>query len=442
MSKLLPQIPPLVSLFQGLLVSVSCVLAQNALANPIQKTTLTTEVSTTSETFSNSNSQIEDSVNLSELSAVNASKTQENDANIFYSNCAKFNPTTNVIKPNISAASDEYEDSESFNLPNSSCAADLKALPAANFKKQKNASFSPSQKEQFTLSTASQKVAQTNAGDNPPEAIPESPTNSEETTATEAENNDNWHFEFQPYVTIPVTTYGNVTIKKRTVNYHVTTGQLLDLLRVTASGRVEAWKGNLGLIIDGYYVSLSGTGIKEFSRFGNVSLQSNLKFDQGIYDFAITYNFGNSPPHNLTDKPSDQAFPLIWFQPIAGVRLNDLNSTINTRVNFGRFEENLEETISAGRTWFEPLLGGKLAVQTSESLTLWMRGDASGFGMAGDTDLSWNLIAGLDWWVYRNISLQFAYRFYQINYGNGSGNNTFEFNESFNGPLLSATLHF
>ena len=153
-------------------------------------------------------------------------------------------------------------------------------------------------------------------------------------------------------------------------------------------------------------------------------------------------SLGNSPSHSLTDKPSNKAFPLIWFQPIAGVRLNDLNSRITNKVNFGEVERNFQQKISGGRTWFEPLLGGKLGVQTSDYLTFWMRGDASGFGMAGDTDLSWNLIAGLDWWVYRNISLQLAYRFYQIRYGNGRGNNAFEFNETFNGPLLSATLYF
>jgi opacity protein-like surface antigen len=71
----------------------------------------------------------------------------------------------------------------------------------------------------------------------------------------------------------------------------------------------------------------------------------------------------------------------------------------------------------------------------SDPITLWIRGDASGFGLAGDTDLSWNLLFGVDWWVNRQISLQFAYRFYGIEYKNGSGDNAFGFTENFNGPV-------
>ncbi len=71
------------------------------------------------------------------------------------------------------------------------------------------------------------------------------------------------------------------------------------------------------------------------------------------------------------------------------------------------------------------MIGAKLALQVSDPVTLWVRGDVSGFGLAGDTDLSWNVIAGADWWVSGNISLQLGYRFYEINYKNGSGNNAY-----------------
>jgi opacity protein-like surface antigen len=88
------------------------------------------------------------------------------------------------------------------------------------------------------------------------------------------------------------------------------------------------------------------------------------------------------------------------------------------------------------------MLGGKLGLQLSDLWTLWLRGDVSGFGLAGQTDLSWNLFFGVDWWVRKNLSLQAAYRFYSIEYKNGTGENAFGFSENFNGPFLSATLHF
>jgi cytoskeletal protein RodZ len=425
--------PICLPVLQGFLVGVSCLLAQKALANPTQTTTLPTEPAATSQENRGLKAQFEDSYKIPELSAVTPSAT---------TSCAKFTPITNAIAPNVSA-SIEGENTEKLLPPTSFCAADLKGLSNTNFNDQENAPLSSLQEKQFSLSPR-QEVAQTDEPDNSSEASPEAPSNTEEVTATEDENSDRWHFKFQPYATIPVTIYGNTTVKGRTVDYHLTTGQLLDLLRVTASGRVEAWKGNLGFIIDGYYASLKGSGIKQFSRFPNASIESTLTFDQGIYDFALSYHFGDAPAYSLPDKPSNKPFPLVWFEPIAGVRLNDINASIeDVNLNLGPFSAQLQKlTKSEGRTWFEPLLGGKFGVQTSDSLTFWMRGDVSGFGIAGDTDLSWNFIAGVDWWVYRNISLQLAYRFYEINYGNGSGNNAFGFEESFNGPFISATLYF
>jgi hypothetical protein len=176
--------------------------------------------------------------------------------------------------------------------------------------------------------------------------------------------------------------------------------------------------------------------------------ETNLQFDQGIYDFAVSYHIGAPLSHELPEKPSNRSFPLIWFQPYAGLRLNsisiDIEQTLTVQLSspLVNFSQTFQQTFSQGRTWFEPLLGGKFGVQVSDPITLWIRGDASGFGLAGDTDLSWNLLFGVDWWVNRQISLQFAYRFYGIEYKNGSGDNAFGFTENFNGPFLAATFHF
>ena len=176
--------------------------------------------------------------------------------------------------------------------------------------------------------------------------------------------------------------------------------------------------------------------------------ETNLQFDQGIYDFAVSYHIGAPLSHELPEKPSNRSFPLIWFQPYAGLRLNsisiDIEQTLTVQLSspLVNFSQTFQQTFSQGRTWFEPLLGGKFGVQVSDPITLWIRGDASGFGLAGDTDLSWNLLFGVDCWVNRQISLQFAYRFYGIEYKNGSGDNAFGFTQNFNGPFLAATFHF
>jgi hypothetical protein len=485
--------------------------------------------------------------------------------------------------------------------------------------------------------------------------------NSQDLSITKQDNN--WRFQFQPYTTIPISTYGTATVRGRSVNYDLSLGELLDSLNFTASARAEAWKGRLGFIVDGYFVNLGnvvnlqkqanhnpsaldalnylmskGTntrvtdlvnnleqkiqivkkneelkqeeiiekrnqieeqinnlkvtingdlekidnidfkveeiknnlasfsnyrigdlnfqnldnlkltpdGFKELlalnvrdfpkiqdleelnNRIKNtrvrevlsslpeikqkltetknileeslekiqeerqiketeeldklqleieqakslveeelakikktedflenrlpqeldISSKTDLNFKQGIYDFAISYHFGEIPNYKLSEKPSNRSYPLLWFQPIAGVRLNnlsiDIEETINvvatsTIVNFnGSFQNNYSQS----KTWLGPMLGAKIGLQMNDAIALWLRGDYAGFGVGGETDYSWNILGGMDWWVGYNTSLQLGYRFYEINYQNGSGDNAFGFQESFNGPFVSATFHF
>ncbi len=248
----------------------------------------------------------------------------------------------------------------------------------------------------------------------------------------EDKNKDQWSFQIQPYGTLPITTYGNVIIGGRTVEYQQSLGDLLQVLRMVVSGRIEAWYNNFGFITDDYYVSLQGSGIKNTGPILDTSFQSVLTFDQGIYDFALSYHIG--PKQDLTS----QNFPLLSFEPIVGVRLNSLSSTINSTLNVGIVNTSFQKSVSIGRTWFEPMLGGKLALQISKPIILWARGDVSGFGLAGQDDLSWNTLAGVDWWVNQNTFLTLGYHFYQISYTN----NNMTFNESLNGLYIAATFKF
>jgi hypothetical protein len=585
----------LILIIQGFLISTSGVFVQKVLANPVQPSSITTEEK-------------------------------------LVTSCDQVIPKLNAIAPTESP----LEEDQALPTPTSACASDLEILsPTPN-----------------TL--VSQEISPSPESVSPPE-VPEP------LQIQTAEESDRWRFVFQPYATIPFSTYGSATVKGQTVDYSLSLGRLLQYLSVAASGRVEAWKGNWGFIIDGYYVNLNAinsvqrtnsrtpsainavdyvltkgintnvqqvanqldqqvqvlkqqeelkgnetlqnvekevnalqatlaqdaqsletlatnfksfqetlaqdgrkletlsTNIQEAQSLGipleptsglkaaialnsaiaknqeqlqdlqqqiqnlgtipsldqvqqnlqqtravleeagqkvqelqqiqdsealrtlqatieqdkelidqkiqqidkvknfqenrepqqiNNNIDSNLQFNQGIYDFAVSYNFGDTPPTSLPKTPSEKEFPRFWFQPILGVRLNDINVQIQNTINYEissslvNIQGTTQNTIQAGKLWFEPLVGAKLGLQLSDPITLWLRGDMSGFGLAGDTDYSWNLLFGMDWWVRENISLQLGYRFYEINYQTGTGSNAFGFSQLFNGPFVSASFHF
>ena len=553
--------------------------------------------------------------------------------------CDALIPALNTVSPIDSIANSGQKQELSFSPPNSDCADDPAISPATR------------------QTLFSQKFI-------PPPPLPkvDDPLSIQITA-----DPHRWRFTFQPYVTVPISTYGSATVRGRTVDYQLGLGSLLQSLKATASARVEAWKGNWGFIMDGYYVGLgsisnirrettrtptpfntvdyllsrgvntnlgalaeqldqqiqSFKGVKEAKTVeitakldtltenvavlkenlrqdleslqavaedidnlreewaqkqqrletvttkieylqalqgsgfelepdqkikaaiainsaiaknqdqlqdlqaklenlrnpdnldslrqnlqkiqetlqetqqkvaelrqiqdsdplgqlqtaltekqaqvaqtleqldtiqdsvenreplqANNDITSKLDFSQGIYDFAISYNFGDTPPVGLPKEPSGQSLPRLWFQPIAGTRLNSLNLTLENKINYSipsslvNLEGTVQNTYQASRLWFEPLLGARLGIQLADPLVLWVRGDYSGFGFAGETNYSWNLLFGMDYWVRESISLQLGYRFYEINYQNGSGSDAFGFSESFNGPFLSASFHF
>ena len=171
----------------------------------------------------------------------------------------------------------------------------------------------------------------------------------------------------------------------------------------------------------------------------------SLDYDQGTYDFALSYHLGKQPvPYIPNETNYSASFPIFWFEPIAGVRLNDFYTGIEADISYGFDGEVLNasgsfrESFVAKRTWFEPMVGAKIGLQVSPPITLWLRGDVSGFDLAGETNFSWNFISGMDWWVSPSTSILLAYRFYEFSYGNGQ--NLLDIN--FNGPLIGITYNF
>jgi hypothetical protein len=83
---------------------------------------------------------------------------------------------------------------------------------------------------------------------------------------TEFGLNTEWRVDFSPYVFLPYSVDGDSTIAGQTVSFELDTSDILDLLSFALSGRLEVWKGDFGVILDGYYVNLDAGGTVKTSR--------------------------------------------------------------------------------------------------------------------------------------------------------------------------------
>lgn len=228
----------------------------------------------------------------------------------------------------------------------------------------------------------------------------------------------------------------------QSIEYDLDLGDILRLDRaLRLSGRVQAWKGNIGLIFDGQYTAISQSGeavigpLTFVTTEGNFSSRSTtidteLDVEQGIFDFAFSYHLG--APRTGDYDSSAGIKSRLWFEPIVGVRLGLLSNefTLDPGPDTG-FDD----------FYIEPLIGGRLGYRVLRNLTLGIRGDVSGFGIEGASNLTWNFLAGVDWLFTDNISLRAAYRIYDLDFDTEEDNLNYELELQEQGLWLGLTFH-
>jgi hypothetical protein len=245
----------------------------------------------------------------------------------------------------------------------------------------------------------------------------------------ELSDTDKWNIEFTPYFWA-AELKGDATLRGRTGSVDASFSDILDNLDIAFMGRAEAWQGRWGLFFDGLYMDL---GADFTTPRGLVSTDIDVKMT--ILDFGIG--------HRLWDTAVGQnSNQRLSFDLLAGGRYMNLDGEIDIKTNgpladivagrkFGRREE-----------WVEPIVGGRLRWDLNNKLAAAVRFDFGGFDIGEGSNLTWNLLAGIDYKLKENMSLKAGYRIFDIDYDSGSGNKEFGLDAQFRGPIFGLTILF
>ena len=114
---------------------------------------------------------------------------------------------------------------------------------------------------------------------------------------------------------------------------------------------------------------------------------------------------------------------------LAGVRYNSLSGEIAGP--FGRVP-------SGDQTWWDPIVGATAAVPVSRTVALAARGDVGGFGVG--SDVTWQAHPYLDWTFMPTASLQAGYRWIDVDYETGDGDDAFRWDVLTQGPQVGVTV--
>jgi hypothetical protein len=238
-------------------------------------------------------------------------------------------------------------------------------------------------------------------------------------------------------------------------------GSILNFDRAFNAGiRFEAQKERLGLIFDGFYVSVKnsrdlGVTFPPGSLPGaaaaipipvQTSADASLSVRQGVIDLAAAYRVVDTTLGDSTTK----RFPRLFGDPIVGLRINILSQKLE--INDARLNNipvsnlpvplPINQDFRSNRTAVEPLIGARIGVDLSERWSVGIRGDVSGFNLYADRNLTWNLLIGTQYQLSPNTSLQLSYWFNNFDFEDGSGLSQTKLNLRQNGLLLGAIFHF
>ena len=242
---------------------------------------------------------------------------------------------------------------------------------------------------------------------------------------------DEVRFSITPYLFLPISVTGTSTVAGGAADLDLDLGDLFGAMRFAGSLRSELWRGDLGLILDGYYVNLNSTA--RFTLPGPLagSAQADVTVKQSWVTAMGAYRFAQGT------MDDGMRFGVDGY---AGVRWNSLRQEVDASVDIGP-GPGIQRNLGGTEVWWEPVIGVRGAVQVADEWTLGARAELGGFGVGG-SDLQWNVLAGADYAPWENASLKLGWQFYGIDYSTNRPDGKFAYDVFQTGPYLGATFRF
>ncbi len=222
------------------------------------------------------------------------------------------------------------------------------------------------------------------------------------TPATAQAPSDEWEFVVSPYF-LGAAMSGMTTVRGLEVDVDLSTSDILSNLQFGAMGIVAARKGNWGFGTDLIWMAL-GTTVRE----------TNVDFNQGAFAF----------------------YGLRRLSPAAEVTFGMRVNTLQGDLVFKRIGVD----VSQNETWVDPIVGLILHTPADRRALLRVYTEIGGFG-AGSS-FTWQVFPTVGIKLADWASLELGYRWLDIDYSTGEGNETFKYDVLTQGPVAGLAFRF
>ncbi len=224
-----------------------------------------------------------------------------------------------------------------------------------------------------------------------------------------ANSTDSWLFLVAPYVWV-FDAKGDVTLGDTSTSVN------LDFFDDVAENfdkgyefHVEAVKGKWRLIFDPTYLKTTT--------------------DEAIFGFAAT--------QTSTSRLVELKVEYNITKPLA-VLLGARYTSQQQRIKIPQLALSKQERDN----WWDPVIGLRYSHQITSKWRWVSEFDMGGFNVGDSSDFTWNLSAIISYQAFDKTQLAFGYRVIDVDYDQGGGARTFEYNIRSQGPLLGVFFWF
>lgn len=214
---------------------------------------------------------------------------------------------------------------------------------------------------------------------------------------------DKWQFELTPYM-FGAGLNGTTGFRGVTTDVDMSFGDVLNNLDSGFMGLGEARKGRWSFAFEGVYIKLKGEETKSWDgplgNTGTGTLEATVT--EQMYQFSVA--------NRVVDD--NMKVDLIGAARYTGID-SDLDLVLTTG---SPLLPDGSRSISDSQAWWDPVIGVRALKPLGEKFSLVWYADVGGFGVG--SDLTFQLLAGLNWQFAKHVSAKIGYRYLYQDYEN------------------------
>jgi len=218
-------------------------------------------------------------------------------------------------------------------------------------------------------------------------------------------DNDSWQFELTPYL-LGAGLNGTTGVGSVTSDVNKSFSDILKNLDAGFMAMFLASKGRWMFGVDGVYFRIKNQGVDSWQGpLGNTN-SGNLDATVTEQLYQLTSGYRVLDEHTKVDV-------------LGAARYTQLDTELSLVATTGSpLLPDGSRSISGAESWWDPVIGMHVLQSLAEAWTLAGYADIGGFGVG--SDLTYQLLAGVNWQFSKSVSAKAGYRYLYQDYQNGS----------------------